>query len=101
LQRSADIAYIACNVATIDPEEERRRLAGTYAEMGEGELEKLADEAWSLTELARGALEAELSRRALEITLRNSSEADPQRPGPVTLRRFRDLPDASAGQEHS
>jgi len=94
LQRSADIAYIACNVATIDPEKERQRLAGTYAEMSEGELEKLADEAWSLTELAREALKAELSRRGLGITLQDTAPKREEPPKLMIIRRYTSVPEA-------
>jgi hypothetical protein len=60
-------------VATIDPEKERQRLAEVYAGMSEGELEKLADDAGLLTDTAREALRAELSRRGLSIELRDSA----------------------------
>ncbi|MGA3295155.1 MAG: hypothetical protein ABSE45_14375 [Candidatus Acidiferrales bacterium] len=46
------LTYIAGNVTTIDSEKERQRLAQVYVGMSEGELEKLADDAWSLTEVA-------------------------------------------------
>lgn len=88
LRRPVDVAYIASNVATIDPEKERRRLAQVYAGMGEGELEKLADEAWSLTEPARESLKAELSRRGLGIELRHSPADDEHSSRLVTLRQY-------------
>jgi hypothetical protein len=81
-------------VVTIDPEKERQRLAQVYAGMSEGELEKLADEAWSLTELAREALKAELLRRRLGITLRDSAVKEDKFSKLVTLRQYVNVPEA-------
>src|SRR3984885_5371449 len=75
---------------------QRRRLAANYAGMTDGELQRLARNAESLTELACDALEEEMDRRHLEI-------ADDAAPEPrqememrelVTIRQFRDLPEA-------
>jgi hypothetical protein len=49
----------------IDPEQERRRLAHFYAGQMDGELEKVAAQAYELTDLAREALREELARRGL------------------------------------
>ncbi len=80
----------------LDEQAERRRLAGTYGAMTDGELLHLAQHPESLTETAREALEDELDHRDLEsledeapqpheeIELRNL----------VTIRQFRDLPEA-------
>jgi len=82
-------------MADHDVEKERRRLAELYAGMAEGELEKLAAEAGSLSDEARQVLERELARRKLVVALQERSEAPKaEPPGPVTLRRYRDLPDA-------
>jgi hypothetical protein len=79
-----------------DQQRERRRLADNYASMTDGELQRLASHAESLTELAWDALEDELDRRNLEL-------ADNEAPEPrqsmevcelVTIRQFRDLPEA-------
>lgn len=75
-------------------ERERRRLAQLYAGMTEGELRNLAENAWSLTDVARAALQNEISRRGLGIVLNLVAPTDAWLPGPVTLRRFRDSPDA-------
>ncbi len=79
-----------------DPEEERRRLAQLYAGMSEGELQQLAQGAGSLTESAREALKFELSRRGLKVELGDpAGPTDDVESGKVvTLRRFRDLPQA-------
>jgi Putative prokaryotic signal transducing protein len=82
--------------SSIDDQRERRRLAANYAGMSDGELQKLAQSAETLTELAWDALEDELDRRHLEC-------AEDPAPQPrqememrelVTIRQFRDLPEA-------
>lgn len=78
----------------LEQQRERRRLAANYAAMTDGELLRLASNAESLTELAWDALEDELDRRNLEI----SEEAEPRQQLEVrelvTIRQFRDLPEA-------
>jgi hypothetical protein len=80
----------------LDDRQERRRLAANYASMTDGELQRLARSAESLTELAWDALEDEMDRRHLELS-------DDAAPEPwqkmevrelVTIRQFRDLPEA-------
>jgi hypothetical protein len=77
-------------------QDQRQRLAANYASMTDGELQRLASSAESLTELAWDALEDEMDRRHLEC-------ADDPAPVPrqemevrelVTIRQFRDLPEA-------
>jgi hypothetical protein len=107
-------------MATIDPEKERRRLVEFYTGQMDGELEKVAGQAYELTELAREALRAELSRRGIAPILVEQAPVfvnekpdpqpgDPPPPSPqlesqpdgeiewrevVTIRQFRDLPEA-------
>jgi hypothetical protein len=80
----------------INEQRERRRLADNYARMTDGELQRLARSAESLTDLAWDVLEDEMDRRNLEC---------PEDPAPqprqemevrelVTIRQFRDLPEA-------
>jgi hypothetical protein len=80
----------------VNDHQERRRLADNYAGMTDGELQRLARSAESLTELACDALEDEMDRRRLEFP-------DDRAPEPrqememrelVTVRQFRDLPEA-------
>jgi hypothetical protein len=108
----------------IDPEQERRRLTEFYAGQLDGELEKVAKEAYELSDLAREALRNELGKRGLEVKLVEQAPVPPARrrqppvrgpipgdPSPgtppeelpageldmremVTVRRFRDLPEA-------
>ena len=74
-------------------EEKRQQVAWLYASMSDSELETLANEAWTLTELGEEVLRAELTRRGLEFEL---ASAPPEAPinNFVALCRFRDLPEA-------
>jgi hypothetical protein len=81
----------------LDEQRERRRLAATYAAMTDGELEKLARHAESLTEVAYDALEDELDRRQLEFPEGDRESSERQQlelRELVTIRQFRDLPEA-------
>jgi hypothetical protein len=80
----------------LNQQQERRRLAANYAGMTDGELQRLARQAETLTELAWDALEDELDRRHLEP---GDDDATPERHETVvqelvTIRQFRDLPEA-------
>jgi Putative prokaryotic signal transducing protein len=82
-------------VSTFDDPKERIRLANTYAAMTDGELQGLARNPESLTETAWEVLEDELDRRHLEIPTRSpepSVQMDLLKL--VTIRQFRDLPEA-------
>jgi hypothetical protein len=108
-------------MARIDPQQERQRLTAFYASQMDGELEKVATQAYDLTDLARAALKAEIARRGLSIDLMETAPdltrkkpptlpGDPPPPKPpvenatedgdfelrnlVTIRKFRDLPEA-------
>jgi hypothetical protein len=108
-------------MAQINPHEERRRLAEFYAGQIDGELEKVASQAYELTDLALEALKTEVARRGLTLKFVDTrpviatrkaepQPGDPQPPDPpasedsgdgelvlrdmVTLRQFRDLPEA-------
>jgi Putative prokaryotic signal transducing protein len=75
---------------------ERRRLAHNYAGMTDGELQRLARKAQSLTEWAWEALEDEMDRRNLKYP---EDPATQPRQGIelqelATVRQFRDLPEA-------
>ncbi|HZQ22852.1 MAG TPA: DUF2007 domain-containing protein [Terriglobales bacterium] len=83
-------------MAAPDPQQERQRLIRYYASLSDRELEKLAKDADSLTELAREILEDELDRRDLdeipEPTLQ--AQEQPRMRELITIRAFRDLPEA-------
>jgi len=105
-------------MAMIDPEQERRRLAEFYAYQMDGELEKVASQADDLTDTAREALRAERARRGLATALaahagsipvapaqpgaapvktspvQTSPQDEGEEQGMVTIRQFRDLPEA-------
>jgi len=91
----------ACQVPHSDEsrehaQRERRRLAANYAGMTDGELQKLAHCAESLTDLAWDALEDELDRRHIEPADDSPAESHEQLEVRelVTVRQFRDLPEA-------
>src|ERR1700733_10643723 len=80
---------------------QRRRLSANYAGMTDGELQRLARSAESLTELAWDALEDEMDRRHLEFPDDECSDDPRTEPRQemevrelVTIRQFRDLPEA-------
>jgi hypothetical protein len=112
-------------MANIDPEQERQRLASFYAGQLDGELEKVAGEAYELSDLAREVLKSELDSRGLSVEFAehapvpakkapepgdppeedaaeaNSTQKElPMLDGEagdeelVTIRKFRDLPEA-------
>ncbi len=82
--------------------EESGRLAEVYAAMSLGELQQLAKDSSSLTHATRNVLMAELANRAGK-TFEKESDSTKDAAGdsgqvdfrdPVTIRRFRDLPEA-------
>ncbi len=82
-------------MATIDPEQEKQRLAKFYSGQLDEELERVAREAYELSDPAREALRGELSRRGLDIKLGEKLPTDEiDLREMVTIRRFRDLPEA-------
>jgi hypothetical protein len=84
----------------LNDQREKRRLAANYADMTDGELQRLARNAESLTDLAWDTLEDEMDRRHLELPDEFSSDSPPEPPQQmemrelVTIRQFRDLPEA-------
>jgi hypothetical protein len=82
----------------LEQQRERRRLAANYAAMTDGELQKLARSAESLTEVAYDVLEDELDRRQLEFPDDEYGEPSERHQLElrelVTIRQFRDLPEA-------
>lgn len=77
------------------PEQERDRLAGVYSSMSDGEIEKLAESAFDLSDVARETLTAEIAKRSLSLHLAGPPTADSyDLAETVTLRQYRDLPQA-------
>jgi len=70
---SAPMRYDAAAMAQIDWEKEHQRLAALYAAMEQGELEQIAAQSESLTEVARQALHSEMSSRGI-TALRETSK---------------------------
>lgn len=62
----------------IGPEEERQKFAEYYARQIDGRLEKIASQAYELTDVAKEALRAELAKRGLNSTLAEQPPAPPQ-----------------------
>jgi len=93
-QYSSQVSYL--DNSDLNQHREKRRLAANYAAMTDGELQKLARNAEALTEQAWDALEDELDRRHLELP--DDSGAQPHQAMEVcelvTVRQFRDLPEA-------
>jgi hypothetical protein len=80
----------------LDEQRERQRLATTYAGMTDEELQNLARRPESLTEVAWQALDEELDRRDLELLEEEAPEnrEELELRELVTIRQFRDLPEA-------
>jgi hypothetical protein len=78
------------------PNPEHQRLRETYARMTDGELQNLARNSESLTEVAWEALEDELDHRQLEFSTEEISEGREVLgiQALVIIRQFRDLPEA-------
>jgi hypothetical protein len=84
-------------VKKINPGQERQRLAEEYRRMSDGELEQLADEAGSLTDIAKDVLKREIARRKLRVELQKAEIAEEElQPHPelVTLRKYLYVQDA-------
>jgi hypothetical protein len=79
-----------------DFEEERQRLTQLYSTMTPEELEKVVDDCASLTDVARAVLKTELSRRGLPVDLNDAPAGEDvfEERHLVSVRRFRDLPEA-------
>jgi hypothetical protein len=76
-------------------EQERQRVAEVYSGMGDEELCKIAESGFELSEIAQQALQAEIARRGLDITIASPPGIDVYDLNEtVTIRKFRDLPEA-------
>jgi len=83
-------------MATRETEKERWRLAQLYGRMSEGEVERLAADAGSLSDAAKWALKLDLARRGLSTQLAESAPAPEAREHSkiVNLRKYMTLPEA-------
>jgi Putative prokaryotic signal transducing protein len=78
-----------------DPQEESARIAGVYSAMSDEELRQIANSGDELTSAAMEALQAEIAGRNLKLeTASPDSEDVLEFDETVTLRKFRDLPEA-------
>lgn len=77
------------------PEHERARIAGVYSAMSDEELGQIADSGDELSTTAQEVLKAEAAKRGLKIEITPPSGEDVfEFNETVTLRQFRDLPEA-------
>ena len=82
-----------------DEQKERLRLAELYASLEDGELEEIAADVDSLTELARKALRSEMLRRGMQAPPAEkedskSAGSEREHSGPVMVGRYRDSGEA-------
>jgi hypothetical protein len=86
-------------MTTVDPEQERKRLAEFYATQADGELERVAGQAYELSASATEALSAELAKRGLSVELAGPPGYDQiEQRELTTVGKFRDLPEALLAQ---
>lgn len=78
--------------------DDRLRLTEIYRSRSDAELKSLADDAASLTDLAREVLRAEIFRRGLDIPLVEIPAPPPAPPRLPIIRLYRDLPEALMAQ---
>ena len=80
------------------PSDESTRLQRLYSNMTDDELEKIAADSNSLTDVARALLESEMQRRTLSRATPSgpvdSLDAEMEYQRLVPVRKFRDLPEA-------
>ncbi len=77
------------------PEQKREQMAGVYSAMSDEELNQIAESGDELRTAALEAFRAEIARRGLKIELAPPRGVDVfEFNETVTLRQFRDLPDA-------
>jgi hypothetical protein len=77
------------------PDQERARVAGVYSAMSDEELGQIAQSTDELSDAAREALQAETAGRGLALAALPPAGVDVVELGDlVTLRQFRDLPEA-------
>jgi len=77
------------------PEQERERIANVYSAMSDEELFRIADSGDELSAVAHEALQAEVTKRGLSMTIAPPPGEDVYEfNDTVTLRQFRDLPEA-------
>ena len=77
------------------PEQERLRVAGVYSAMSDEELAQIAGSGDELSPVAQEALHAEITKRGLNLEIASPRGEDVfEFNQTVTLRQFRDLPEA-------
>jgi hypothetical protein len=89
------MTYSSLAIKNENPEQQSQRLASVYSDMTDAELLKLDEDPTALTSVAQEALHSEMSRRGLVSLPEQSSATDElEFQKLVSLRQFRDLPEA-------
>ena len=81
-------------MADSQSDNKREQVARVYEGMTDRELEDLAEDAWSLTDIGENALNGELAKRNLHVDLNELRPQHEQTSRLVVLRRFTDLSEA-------
>jgi hypothetical protein len=79
-------------MADSQSDNKREQVARVYEGMTDRELEDLAEDAWSLTDIGKNALKGELAKRNLHVDLNELRPQHEQTSRLVVLRRFTDYP---------
>jgi hypothetical protein len=82
-------------------EQERHRLAKLYAQMSDGELQRLLEDVGALTDMAAQLLRSEIERRSLDSEAQETSTTPAEiieLRKLITVHCFRDLPEALIAQ---
>jgi putative signal transducing protein len=80
-----------------DPERERRRLMDTYSRMADGEIQEIAEDETSRTDVARQVLHDEIARRGIDHLLSDRDKSQDEAADVaemeslVTIRSFGDV----------
>ena len=93
----AEKAYDFVQMAMIDPEKERARLAEAYSRQSDEELEEIAEHPEDLIDVALRSLRAELSKRGLTQPpekLSDAAQDEPEFRNLITVRSYWNLLDA-------
>src|SRR5258707_15281862 len=87
---------VSCAAMTLPtPEQERGRIAGVYSAMSDEELGQIAESGDELSAIAQEAFQSEVARHGLNIAIAPPRGEDVlEFNETVTLRQFRDLPEA-------
>jgi len=93
------LSYDFCAMSVPDPDRETERITAIYSKLADEELVHVARTRADLTDIARGVLEDEMRRRNIDpATAPTEPENELEFRQMVTIRKFRDLPEALLAQ---